>query len=134
MNYYLVFGSIRRPTDFMGGKALDWGQPPIGVYQADSPENACMAAAKDHGQMATYFAVEGIPWGVDMVEAPARQLGKSVSGNDRLAALLERMEENDRKAQALLEKESQKRELSREERIAAAEARSREMEREAGLD
>lgn len=96
MAFYIVFGSQKRPTDFMGGKALDWGQPPIGVYSADSAEKACQAAAKDHGQMATYFAVEGTPWGIDMMEAPATQLGRTDSPMDRMAKHLDRIEELDR--------------------------------------
>lgn len=133
--FYIVFGSIRRPTDFLGGKALDWSQPPIGVYQAETAEQACIAAAKDHGTMATYFAVPGTPWGLDMVEAPAKQLGRQVSSQERLADALDKAErraaETDRLVQ-LLEKEKG-RELTREERIAAAERRSEGMEREAGI-
>lgn len=138
--FYIVFGSTRRPADFFGGKVLDWSQPPIGVYQAGSPEEACQAAAKDHGQMATYFAVGGTPWGVDMMEAPAQQLGRTENSQDRLNRILDRMEQNDKLIEQLQhqrqieqEHEPTSAELARAERIAAAEARSAEMEREAGI-
>ena len=115
MPFYLVFGSIKRPVDFLGGKALDWGQPPIGVYQADTAEQACMAAASDNGQMATYFAVEGTPWGVDLIDVPARQLGRSKSGtdalNDRIGQVLDRMEANDKLIAQLTAEEDDKRTL-----------------------
>lgn len=130
-NFYIVFGSIKRPSDFFGGKALDWSQPPIGVYQADAPEQACQAAARDHGQMATYFAVGGTPWGVDMMEAPAQQLGRTENSQDRLNRILDRMDANDRLVEEL--KKQGPRELTPAERVAAAEARSAEMEREVGI-
>lgn len=132
MNFYLVFGSVKRPVGFMGEKALDWSNPPIGVYSADTPQDACQAAAKDNGQMATYFAVEGTPWGVDLFEAPAKQLGRSESSGDRMSRVLDRMEENDRKLAELTA--AKQHELSPAERVAKAEERSREMEHEAGLD
>ena len=130
--FYIVFGSIKRPADFFGGKVLDWSQPPIGVYQAATPEQACQAAASDHGQMATYFAVGGTPWGVDMMETPARQLGRSENSQDRLNRILDRMDKNDQLIEEL--KKQRPRELTPAERVAAAEERSRQMEREAGLD
>ena len=143
MSYYIVFGSIKRPADFMGGKRLDWSNPPVGVYEAATPADACQAAASDQGQMATYFAVEGTPWGVDMVEAPARQLGRSASPQERMADHLDRIERLDEQRRELEHRqlvEARQRagrgphEPTREERIAAAEAKSAQMEREAGLD
>lgn len=131
-DFYIVFGSIKRPADFFGGKALDWSQPPIGVYQAQTPEDACQAAARDHGQMATYFAVGGTPWGVDMIEAPAQQLGRTENSQDRMSRILDRMEKNDALIAEL--KKQGPRELTPAERVAAAEARSAEMEREVGID
>lgn len=131
-SFYIVFGSIKRPADFFGGKVLDWSQPPIGVYQASTPEEACQAAARDHGQMATYFAVSGTPWGVDMMEAPARQLGRTENSQDRLNRILDRMDKNDELIEEL--KKQGHRQLTPAERVAVAEARSAEMEREAGLD
>lgn len=103
MPYYLVFGSVKRPSDFMGGKHLDWGQPPIGVYQADSAADACQSAARDAGQMATYFAVEGTPWGVDLLPTPATQLGRSDNAMERMARHLDRIDDLEAEKQRLLE-------------------------------
>lgn len=128
MSYYIVFGSIKRPADFMGGKRLDWNQPPVGVYEAATPQDACQAAASDQGQMATYIAVEGTPWGIDLMDAPARQLGKTLNANERMADHLDRI---DRLEEQRRELEQRK---TREERIRAAEAKSAEMEREAGIE
>lgn len=131
MAFYIVFGSVKRPVGFMGDTALDWGQPPIGVYSADSPEDACQTAARDHGQMATYFAVEGTPWGVDMVDAPAKQLGRTQNSNDRLADVLDRMQtEHEQKIKQL---EAGLRD-DPSARLAAAEAKTRQMERDAGIE
>lgn len=38
------------------------------IFRADTAEQACQAAAKKMGSMGTYFAVEGTPWGVDLVD------------------------------------------------------------------
>lgn len=139
MAYYIVFGSVKRPADFVGGKRLDWGQPPVGVYEADSPSDACQAAASDQGMMSTYFAVEGYAWGVDLHTAPARQLGRVANPSERLADQLDRIErleqqKQELEARARIEAAERKRQPTREERIAAAEAESARMEREAGLD
>lgn len=101
MGFYLVFGSVKRPSDYMGGKHLDWGQPPIGVYEADDAALACQSAARDNGQMATYFAIEGTPWGVDLLPTPAHQLGRSDSPMERMAAHLDRLEELDEQRRQL---------------------------------
>ena len=115
--FYLVFGSLKRPRGFMGGTFLDWSQPPIGVYQATTAEEACQAAAKDHGQMATYFAVAGTPWGIDMMEAPARQLGRSANAEERMAQILDKMDENNQRIQELeAKRERERQQLEREHR------------------
>lgn len=102
MKFYLVFGSKKRPADLIGGKKLDWGQPPVGIYYADDPDDACLAAAKEVGEMGTYFAVEGSPWGLDMVENPATVLlGHDDGPSARMARVLDRMEETDRKIREL---------------------------------
>lgn len=101
-DFYLVFGSTKRPVGFMGEQALDWGQPPIGVYSAESAEEACQSAAKDNGTMATYAAVPCVPWGVDLYDAPAKQLGRTGNTQDRLAEVLERMEDDHKRRLAEL--------------------------------
>lgn len=72
MNHYLVFAKLR-----VGGNPLAPGFPrdpirdafvPVGVWGANSGDDACKAAAKKVGQVGTYFAVEGSPWGVDMLD------------------------------------------------------------------
>lgn len=92
MDYYLVFGSIRRPL-IRGGHFLDCSNPPVGVYQAKDAVAACQAAARDNGSMATYFAIPGVPWGVELLPSGATQLGRGQSAEERLASHLDRMEE-----------------------------------------
>lgn len=136
MSFYIVFGSIKRPSDFMGGKRLDWGQPPIGVYEAATAGDACQAAASDAGSMATYFAVEGTPWGVDLNPAPARQLGSVASPMERIAdhlTSINRLEDQRRELEAIKQHEDRHERLTPAERVARAEAVSAEMEREAGI-
>lgn len=41
---------------------------PISIFRADRAEDACQAAAKKVGSMGTYFAIEGTPWGVDLID------------------------------------------------------------------
>lgn len=105
MKYYLVFGSVKRPRGFMGGTFLDWGQPPIGVYSGETAKEACHAAAKDSGQMATYFAIEGYPWGIDLMDSSATQLGRSETADERMGRILDRMEANDAAIRELREGE-----------------------------
>jgi hypothetical protein len=102
VNHYLVFGSSKRPL-MGGGGYLDWSAPPIGVYAAEGPEEACRSAAKDHGSMGTYFAVEGFPWGLELMDTPARQLGRTANVTERLSAHLDRMEELENERTRLLE-------------------------------
>lgn len=87
----------------MGGSFLDWSAPPIGVYAGDTADDACKSAAKDHGEMGTFFAVEGYPWGLELMDAPAKQLGKTGSPVDSMAEVLARMENRDSEITALLE-------------------------------
>ena len=115
MNYYMVFGSIKRPLTG-GGSRLDWaidrqGYPagPIGVYQADSPQEACQAAAADVAGMGTFFAVEGTPWGLELMGQQAQQFGRQESALEKLTSRLDRMDQLDRQIaelQAARESES----------------------------
>lgn len=106
MTFFMVWGSDKRPAGFMGGTFLDWSQPPLGVYAGDTPEDACKAAASDRGSLSTFFAVEGFVWGLALMRADAKQLGKEGSPietlNDRLAAA----ERRDAQIDRLLEKAS----------------------------
>ena len=73
--YYIVFArTVNQPVGGYPGQP----QGPVGapsynmtvvptLFRAESPEKACQAAARKVGGMGTYFAVEGFPWGVDMM-------------------------------------------------------------------
>lgn len=103
MPHYLVFGSTKRPV-FGGGSFLDWSNPPIGVYAADDPDEACKAAAQDAGVMGTFIAVPGNVWGVELHEPVARKLGQKATAEERLANLLERQVELREQEAALTQK------------------------------
>lgn len=92
MNYYMVFGSTKRPL-MQGGSYLDWGQHPIGVYGGDTADDACKAAASDSGVFGTFFAIDGFVWGLEMLSSEATQLGRTASAADRLNRHLDRLAE-----------------------------------------
>lgn len=98
--HFLVYGSVRRPV-FGGGHYLDWNEKPIGVFTGNQPEDACKAAAASVGTMGTFFAVEGTPWGIELMNTGAGELGRSLSANERISQHLDRMEELERQRQAL---------------------------------
>lgn len=100
MNSYLVFGSTKRPV-FGGGHFLDWSEPPIGVYQADDPDEACKAAASDNGTMGTFVAVVCHVWGVEVMPSTARKLGQKATAEERLAAHLDRLAELNEQARQI---------------------------------
>jgi hypothetical protein len=112
MNYYMVFGSTKRPLSF-GGSYLDWHDNAIGVYGADNAEDACKAAAADHGTFGTFFAIVGTVWGLEMLESPAKQLGRKGSPTERLNDHLE--------ALSTIENEIQRREREQREHVAQLE-------------
>ena len=57
---------------------LRWDNTPVGVFKAPDPESACKKAAHKAGSLGTYFAVEGYPWGVQMLEVDdVEELGGS---------------------------------------------------------
>lgn len=88
----MVFGAHRgqRPGTAVRGSVfpveLVWDSGALGVFGVeDGPDaegRACRAAARKHGAAGTFFAVEGVPWGVEMMEAP----GVSELGADDLTA------------------------------------------------
>ena len=83
--HYMVFGSIKRPL-VGGGSYLDWAlvHNPLGVYQGDTPDDACRAAAADTNNMGTFFAIEGTPWGIEMMAGGSTQFGRKESALERL--------------------------------------------------
>lgn len=48
----------------------------IGVFNADTPEEACKAAATHTRSLGTFLAVEVVVWGVDMLQSNAKLLGE----------------------------------------------------------
>lgn len=107
MTFYMVWGSDKRPAGFMGGTFLDWSQPPLGVYAGETPEDACKAAAADRGSLSTFFAVEGFVWGLALMKAEAKQLGKEGSSIDTLNERLAAAERRDSQIGLLLERATQ---------------------------
>ena len=84
MPYYIVFGANQQvpsgqayggpPTN--APHTLVWFNAPIGVFRTDTAERACMAAAKKSGAIGTFFAVDGTPWGVELMDVEgATELG-----------------------------------------------------------
>lgn len=110
MAYYLVFGSVKRPLS-NGGSYLDWNQPPIGVYEGESADDACKVAASDHGAMGTYFAVSGFPWGLEMMTASASRFGSQGSPVERLER---KLAEAEARGDRLRQLEEHTRQLERE--------------------
>lgn len=74
MPHFMVF-EIWHKGEVPRGQ-LETGVTSIAAFHADSGEEACQAAAKKTKKLTTYFAVEGTPWGVDMLEVEGtRELG-----------------------------------------------------------
>jgi hypothetical protein len=69
MNFYMVFAGIKQD------KLIQWSAQPVGVFRADSAEQACQAAAKKTGFMGNYFALQGTPWGIELFETDADEFG-----------------------------------------------------------
>ena len=91
MPHYMIFNSGRRQD------GLRWDNTPVGVFQADDAETACKAAAADCGQLGTFFAVEGYPWGVEMLAVEGvHKLGETEleSARNRLREIERRVLEN----------------------------------------
>jgi len=75
MAYYMVLAGDKRQATPLTPSHIEWGQI-IGVFSADDGEAACKAAAVKRGSAGTYFAVEGYPWGLSMMDAgTASELG-----------------------------------------------------------
>jgi hypothetical protein len=87
MKYWIVFQrQLNQPTGAYAGHVFQHqlnqptgeAQMPIGpghytmaivptIFRCETALQACQAAAKKTGGMGTYLAVEGFPWGIDMV-------------------------------------------------------------------
>lgn len=88
--YYLVFGNHPQSSPVWNESTQSstmqttnrW--EPVDVYEADTAEQACQAAARDNGHMGDYFGVEGFPWGVHLLDTGgARKFGAT----DELTAM-----------------------------------------------
>lgn len=94
MNYYIVFAS-RKWKNVLGETGVSWEAEAIGVFQADNPEQACLAAAHKAGKLTTMFAIPGFPWGLDMVEDQGiKELGQKVDPLTRLEKMGARLEKS----------------------------------------
>lgn len=107
MPYFLVLECGNRRENAVPGFAkVQTYAAPVAVFKADNGEDACRACAAKTGRLTQYFAVEGVPWGIEMI---------SVENVEELGA--EKTPENDH-----------------ERRMRELEMRTHRMEREAGLD
>jgi hypothetical protein len=90
MHYWLVFAAQAVTTQDpnpveRGGRVweyrhratgeLAWAPSPIGMFHAESGDQACKAAARKIGSMGVFFAVSGTPWGVSMADSGAEEVG-----------------------------------------------------------
>lgn len=71
MKYYMVYAMTKHvdPVKMDGSTVNIW--TPTGVYGALSAEAACQAAARATQRVGNFFAVEGFPWGVELLEPDA---------------------------------------------------------------
>lgn len=71
--FFMVFAGTkvedRNPISGMqvGPDKLVWSNP-IGVFNAPDAESACRKAANKLGYITNFFAVEGFPWGIGLME------------------------------------------------------------------
>lgn len=70
--YFMVWGKLKTPQEWRAPNMPPAPPPqdafiPCGVFRCETAELACQAAAKKVGQIGTYFAIEGTPWGIDMM-------------------------------------------------------------------
>lgn len=111
MNYYLVMAMTKTaPASGVivgysntGSPVYGPGQPQIswqvvGVFEAATAEAACKAAAKKRQVFGSFFAVEGFPWGIDLIEIEATEFGRDQEELTRLRQLEVRSREMERQA------------------------------------
>jgi hypothetical protein len=85
-------GAGGAPQFVQAPQALEWHV--TGVFVADSAEQACRAAAKKTQVFGSFFAIEGFPWGVDLMETEATEFGQDqlLSKSERLANRIRELE------------------------------------------
>ena len=84
--YYLIFASQQSAHRDVKTDRHELQWYAFGVYEADTADAACKAAASDSRQLGTFCAVECHPWGVDMLDTGnAKRLGVGASLEDTIA-------------------------------------------------
>jgi hypothetical protein len=110
--YYLVMAMTKTPPpqsgvlagyDQQGNPIYSQAQPQVswevaGVFEAETAEQACKAAAKKSQRFGSFFAVEGFPWGIDLIETDATEFGVEQQEISRLRQLEVRSREMERQA------------------------------------
>ncbi len=86
MPHYLVFFGRR------GASSIVWRpeENPAGVFEGNTPDEACAAASQYLGVMGSFYAIEGHFWGVMPGNVP-NPYGTAMSAADRTAATLEKL-------------------------------------------
>jgi hypothetical protein len=84
--HYMVFVGRR------GVSQIVWRaeENPLGIYEGNTPEEACQAASAHSGVMGAFYAIEGTFWGVMPGREP-QPFGTAVSAADRQANQIERL-------------------------------------------
>lgn len=97
MPHFIVFGSEEHEEGQGKNKTrvMYWLNRPVGVFEAPGPVQACQAAAHKMGNVANFFAVEGLAWGIAFMEKPAvKEFGAPDAPDaidyDKLGAALQR--------------------------------------------
>lgn len=97
MPFYIVFGASTeeslRGANGVHDKRLVWWPNPVGVFRADTAEDACKKGAAKSGRLATFAACDCTPWGISMLEIDgAYELGDEVEESDaRIRATEDRL-------------------------------------------
>ncbi len=72
MPYFMVFQIEDRARSAPPGVPVDLSLKtfavPLAAFHADTAEEACQAAAAKTKRLTSYFAIEGTPWGIDMLQ------------------------------------------------------------------
>lgn len=93
--WFMVFSAGRRQQpgtayagpSHMAPVTLVWDSAPLGVFRAPSADLACQAAARKGGHAGTFFALEGLPWGLEMTPVDGvTELGEDFGNRPALGA------------------------------------------------
>ena len=94
MPYYLVFAIDERTTSTReSAGALKTFAAPLAAFHAEGPTQACHAAAAATKRLTTFFAIEGEPWGIDMIRVDGTsELGAPVEPESDVERRLRELE------------------------------------------